>query len=55
MESQNLKASTKLSQAREKIKRKYPLPVARRQLSTGYLEDALEEVCFSIAYVFSIV
>ncbi|KAJ0236332.1 Protein LEO1 [Hirschfeldia incana] len=43
MESQNLKASTKLSQAREKIKRKYPLPVARRQLSTGYLEDALEE------------
>lgn len=46
MESQNLKASTKLSQAREKIKRKYPLPVARRQLSTGYLEDALEEVCF---------
>ncbi|KAJ4866721.1 Protein LEO1-like protein [Raphanus sativus] len=43
MESQNLKASTKLSQAREKVKRKYPLPVARRQLSTGYLEDALEE------------
>ncbi|CAN6862647.1 unnamed protein product [Brassica oleracea] len=43
MESQNLKASTKLSQAREKIKRKYPLPVGRRQLSTGYLEDALEE------------
>ena len=45
MENQNLKASTKLSQAREKVKRKYPLPVARRQLSTGYLEDALEEVC----------
>lgn len=45
-ESQNLKASTKLSQAREKIKRKYPLPVERRQLSTGYLEDALDEVCF---------
>ncbi|RID76801.1 hypothetical protein BRARA_B03752 [Brassica rapa] len=43
MENQNLKASTKLSQAREKVKRKYPLPVARRQLSTGYLEDALEE------------
>ncbi|KAJ0238147.1 Protein LEO1 [Hirschfeldia incana] len=43
MESQNLKASTKLSQAREKVKRKYPLPAARRQLSTGYLEDALEE------------
>ncbi|CAD5335501.1 unnamed protein product [Arabidopsis thaliana] len=42
-ESQNLKASTKLSQAREKIKRKYPLPVERRQLSTGYLEDALDE------------
>ncbi|VVB17579.1 unnamed protein product [Arabis nemorensis] len=42
-ESQNLKAGTKLSQAREKIKRKYPLPVQRRQLSTGYLEDALEE------------
>ncbi|WZY79538.1 hypothetical protein YC2023_025922 [Brassica napus] len=43
MENQNLKASTKLSQAREKVKRKYPLPAARRQLSTGYLEDALEE------------
>ncbi|KAL1215099.1 LEO1-like protein [Cardamine amara subsp. amara] len=42
-ESQNLKASTKLSQAREKIKRKYTLPVERRQLSTGYLEDALDE------------
>ncbi|KFK27884.1 leo1-like family protein [Arabis alpina] len=42
-ESQNLKAGTKLSQAREKIKRKYPLPAQRRQLSTGYLEDALEE------------
>ncbi|CAN8264838.1 unnamed protein product [Cochlearia groenlandica] len=42
-EIQNLKASTKLSQAREKIKRKYPLPAERRQLSTGYLEDALEE------------
>ncbi|CAH2044064.1 unnamed protein product [Thlaspi arvense] len=42
-ESQNLKASTKLSQAREKIKRKYPLPAERRRLSTGYLEEALEE------------
>ncbi|CAH8280414.1 unnamed protein product [Arabidopsis lyrata] len=42
-ESQNLKASTKLSQAREKIKRKYTLPAERRQLSTGYLEDALDE------------
>ncbi|CAL9244445.1 unnamed protein product [Arabidopsis halleri] len=42
-ESQNLKASTKLSQARDKIKRKYSLPVERRQLSTGYLEDALDE------------
>ncbi|XP_010457002.1 PREDICTED: protein LEO1 homolog [Camelina sativa] len=42
-EGQNLKASTKLSQAREKVKRKYPLPVQRRQLSTGYLEDALDE------------
>ncbi|ESQ31822.1 hypothetical protein EUTSA_v10003808mg [Eutrema salsugineum] len=42
-ESQNLKASTKLSQAREKIKRKYSLPVERKPLSTGYLEGALEE------------
>ncbi|KAH0940222.1 hypothetical protein HID58_007683 [Brassica napus] len=37
MENQNLKASTKLSQAREKVKRKYPLPAARRQLSTGIM------------------
>uniref|UniRef100_A0A1J3H4X2 RNA polymerase-associated protein LEO1 n=1 Tax=Noccaea caerulescens TaxID=107243 RepID=A0A1J3H4X2_NOCCA len=41
-ESQNLKATTKLSQAREKIKRKYPIPAERRQLTSGYLE-ALEE------------
>ncbi|XP_010546202.1 PREDICTED: protein LEO1 homolog isoform X2 [Tarenaya hassleriana] len=43
VESQNIKANMKLSQAREKIKRKYPPPAERRQLSTGYLEGALDE------------
>ncbi|KAH9778096.1 protein LEO1-like [Citrus sinensis] len=43
-ESQNIRANVLLNRKREKINRKYTQTVERRrQLSTGYLEDALEE------------
>ncbi|KAK2663358.1 hypothetical protein Ddye_001932 [Dipteronia dyeriana] len=43
-ESQNIRANVLLNRKREKVNRKYTQTVdRRRQLSTGYLEDALEE------------
>ncbi|XP_044485830.1 protein LEO1 homolog isoform X2 [Mangifera indica] len=43
-ESQTIRANVLLNRKREKINRKYTQTVDRkRQLSTGYLEDALEE------------
>ncbi|KAF7838520.1 protein LEO1-like protein [Senna tora] len=43
-ESQNIRANVLLNRKREKVSRKYAPPVdRRRQLSPGFLEDALDE------------
>ena len=45
-ENQTIRANVLLNRKREKVNRKYTQTVERkRQLSTGYLEGALEEVC----------
>lgn len=45
-ESQMIRASVSLNRKKEKVSRKYMPTVRReRQLSPGFLEDALEEVC----------
>lgn len=45
-ESQNIRANVLLNRKKEKVNRKYAPPVdRRRQLSPGFLEDALDEVC----------
>lgn len=43
-ESQNIRASVLLSRKREKVNKKYTPTDRRRQLSPGFLEDALDEV-----------
>lgn len=44
-ESQSIRANVLLNRKREKVNRKYPPTVdRRRQLSPGFLEDALDEV-----------
>jgi len=44
-ESQTIRANLLLSRKRERVNRKYSKPVERgRQLSPGFLEEALEEV-----------
>ncbi|KAK0605216.1 hypothetical protein LWI29_024255 [Acer saccharum] len=44
-ESQNIRANVLLNRKRETVNQKYTQTVdRRRQLSTGYLEDALEEI-----------
>ena len=44
-ESQNIRANVLLNRKREKVSRKYtPAVDRRRQLSPGFLEDALDEV-----------
>ncbi|CAL5201820.1 unnamed protein product [Lathyrus oleraceus] len=42
-ESQNIRASVLLSRKREKVNKKYTPTDRRRQLSPGFLEDALDE------------
>ena len=45
-ENQTIRANVLLNRKREKVNRKYTQTVERKhQLSTGYLEGALEEVC----------
>lgn len=47
-ESQTIRANIILNRKKEKVSRKYMPAVRReRQLSPGFLEDALEEVRFS--------
>jgi RNA polymerase-associated protein LEO1 len=44
---QNIRAHSVLQRKREKVNRKYTQPARpRRQLSPGFLEDALDEVGF---------
>jgi hypothetical protein len=43
-EGQNIRAHSLLQRKREKVSRKYTQPSRRRQLSPGFLEDALDEV-----------
>ena len=44
--SQTIRANQLLSRKREKVNRKYTQTVDRgRQLSPGFLEEALDEVC----------
>lgn len=46
-ESQTIRANVLLNRKREKVNRKYtPALERRRQLSPGFLEDALDEVQF---------
>lgn len=48
-ESQNIRANVLLNRKREKVSRKYtPAVDRRRQLSPGFLEDALDEVLNSV-------
>ncbi|XP_047065990.1 protein LEO1 homolog [Lolium rigidum] len=42
-EGQNIRAHSLLQRKREKVSRKYTQPSRRRQLSPGFLEDALDE------------
>jgi hypothetical protein len=55
LEGQNIRAHSILQRKREKVNRKYTQPARpRRQLSPGFLEDALDEVhsCFlAISFV----
>lgn len=47
IEGQTIRANEQLNRKREKVNRKYSQPVNRgRQLSPGFLDDALDEVCF---------
>lgn len=52
---QNIRAHSILQRKREKVTRKYTQPARpRRQLSPGFLEDALDEVCFLLFSRFSL-
>ncbi|KAL6647658.1 hypothetical protein ACP70R_015095 [Stipagrostis hirtigluma subsp. patula] len=49
-EGQNIRAHSILQRKREKVNRKYTQPARpRRQISPGFLEDALDELCLSDA------
>lgn len=52
-ESQMIRANVSLNRKKEKVSRKYMPTVRReRQLSPGFLEDALEEVRLSFIFTF---
>ena len=53
-EGQNIRAHSILQRKREKVNRKYTQPSRqRRQLSPGFLEDALDEVGLSFLSFFA--